>query len=230
VVPATQSNQPNNGSLQIVLSQVVEPNSHFASLRGTKQSSGSGTLALDNTIVSFKEGERLEKFVFNPDLAKLYIPQDGKDYAITNAERQGEIPLNFEATENGEYTIFVNPEGVEMGYLHLIDNLTGADVDLLTTSSYTFSAKTTDYASRFRLVFSTVCEDADSDNASFAFISNGNIIITGEGMLQMIDITGRIIVSGDAKQCISTNGIPAGVYVLHLINGEKIRTQKIVID
>lgn len=214
VEPEAQSNQPDNRSLQIALTQ--------ANTRGAEQ--------IDNAIVSFKEGERLEKFVFNNDNAKLYIPQDGKDYAITNAERQGEIPLNFEATENGEYTIFVNPEGVEMGYLHLIDNLTGADVDLLTTSSYTFSAKTTDYASRFRLVFSTVCEDADSDNASFAFISNGNIIITGEGMLQMIDITGRIIVSGDAKQCISTNGIPAGVYVLHLINGEKIRTQKIVID
>jgi hypothetical protein len=40
-----------------------------------------------------------------------------------------------------------------MRYLHLIDSLTGADVDLLTEPSYTFDAKTTDDASRFRLVF-----------------------------------------------------------------------------
>ncbi len=227
VEPTTQSNQPNNGSLQIVLSQVVEPDSRFASLRGTKQSSGSGILALDNAIVSFKEGERLEKFVFNADLAKLYIPQDGKDYAITNAERQGEMPLNFEATENGEYTIAVNPENMEMGYLHLVDNLTGADVDLLASPSYTFQAKTTDYESRFKLVFA-VGSSTDSD--TFAFISNGNIIVNGEGTLQMMDVTGRVVWVGDAINRVSTSGMPAGVYVLRLINGNDVKTQKIIIQ
>ena len=231
VMPATQSNQPNNGSLQIVLSQVVEPNSHFASLRGTKQSSGSGTLALDNTIVSFKEGERLEKFVFNADLAKLYIPQDGKDYAITNAERQGEMPLNFEAMENGEYTIAVNPENMEMGYLHLVDNLTGADVDLLASPSYTFSSKTTDYASRFKLVFSTNGEDGPSTGSgTFAFIdASGNIIVNGEGVLQVVDVMGRIIISINFARNVSTSGMTPGVYVLRLIDENDVRTQKIVI-
>jgi hypothetical protein len=33
--------------------------------------------------------------------------------------------------------------------------MTGADIDLLQTPSYTFEAKTSDHASRFRLVFST---------------------------------------------------------------------------
>ena len=54
-------------------------------------------------------------------------------------------------------------ENVEMDYLHLIDNMTGEDVDLLAGAStgsatYTFEAKTTDCASRFRLVFASVCE------------------------------------------------------------------------
>ena len=231
VVPATQSNQPNNGSLQIVLSQVVEPNSHFASLRGTKQSSGSGTLALDNTIVSFKEGERLEKFVFNPNLAKLYIPQDGKDYAITNAERQGEIPLNFEAAEDGTYTVSVNPENVEMNYMHLIDNMTGTDVDLLASPTYTFSSKTTDYASRFKLVFSTNGEDGPSTGSgTFAFIdASGNIIVNGEGVLQVVDVMGRIIISTNFARNVSTSGMTPGVYVLRLIDENDVRTQKIVI-
>ena len=141
------------------------------------------------------------------------------------------MPLNFKATENGEYTIFVNPEGVEMGYLHLIDNLTGADVDLLTTSSYTFSAKTTDYASRFRLVFST-SENTDGDTA-FAFISNGNLIVTGEGTLQIIDVLGRQLITRELQTSylqLPTSFLPAGVYILRLINGEKVSTQKIVID
>ena len=46
-----------------------------------------------------------------------------------------------------------------MNYLHLIDNITGADIDLLVhelvegPATYTFEAKTTDNAQRFRLVF-----------------------------------------------------------------------------
>ena len=76
---------------------------------------------------------------------------DGEDYAVVSAGNAGEIPVNFKAKENGQYTITVNPENVEMSYLHLIDNMTGADVDLLQTPSYTFEARTTDSAERFKL-------------------------------------------------------------------------------
>ena len=137
-----------------------------------------------------------------------------------------------------------------MDYLHLIDNLTDADVDLLairqaqessvpfskvgkgnsTPATYTFTAKTTDYASRFRLVFS-VSGDVDGDNAPFAFINNGNIFVNGDGMLQVIDMTGRVVVScGGHTRCVPTMGFPAGVYVLRLIDGNTVRTQKIVIQ
>ena len=44
------------------------------------------------------------------------------------------MPICFKANEDGLYTITVNPENVEVRYLHLIDNMTGADVDLLATN------------------------------------------------------------------------------------------------
>ena len=250
VIPDTQATQTNNnGRLQIALSQVVEPASYERSLSLSKGgvSTGSTTLTIDNAIVSFNEGSQLEKFVFNADNAKLYIPQGGKDYAIAFSEKQGEMPLSFNATKDGSYTITINPEGVEMNYLHLIDNMTGADVDLLalrphsTNSgteaqepvSYTFNAKTTDYESRFRLVFS-VCEDGPSTGSgTFAYFNNGNIIITadaGNATLQVIDMTGRIIVSRDGVHTVSTGGMTSGVYVLRLIQGDKVQTQKIVIQ
>ena len=74
------------------------------------------------------------------------------------AEDHGEMPLNFKTEENGTYTLSFNAEGVNFAYLHLIDNLTGEDVDLLAGAStgsatYTFEAKTTDSESRFKLVF-----------------------------------------------------------------------------
>ena len=48
-------------------------------------------------------------------------------------------------------------------------------------------------------------------------------------MLQVIDMTGRIVLSGDAINCVSTSGMVSGMYVLRLINGENVKTQKIVV-
>ena len=109
--------------------------------------------AYDKAIVSFNEGEELEKMVFNEGKVKLYIPKDGKDYAIAYAQKQEEIPLYFKTTENGNYTLKIYLEGLEMGYLHLIDTKIGAEVDLLQTPSYTFEAQSSDDAVRFKLVF-----------------------------------------------------------------------------
>ena len=193
---------------------------------------------IDRARVRFGEGPALGKFSLRPNGTRMSITQDHHDYAAVYAEKQGEVPVNFKAAENGTYTISVSTENTEMSYLHLIDNLTGADVDLLALrqaqgpAEYTFEAKTTDYASRFRLVFSAICEDADGDNETFAFISNGNIIITGDvngATLQVIDVMGRVIVCRDAARHVSTNGMTPGVYVLRLINGDNVRTQKIVV-
>ena len=219
-----KSGEPASNSqlnqLQITLAQNVV----------NRDGASSGSTTIDNAIISFNESDLLEKFLFDTDATKLYIPQNGKDFAIVTSEGQGEVPVNFRAAEDGSFTLTINPEGVEMNYLHLIDNLTGNDVDLLASPDYTFEAKTTDYASRFRLVFASVCEDADDDNENFAFINNGNIIVYKEGALQIIDITGHIVFSGDATNRISTSRMTSGVYVLRLITTNGVKTQKIIID
>ena len=190
---------------------------------------------VDNAILSFGNGNTLEKFQFDPNHTKVYMPVDGKDYAVASAEDEGEMPINFKAQENGTYTLTFSTENVDLDYLHLIDNMTGADVDLNTQASYTFTARTTDYESRFKLVFSTGNEDGPSTGSgTFAFINNGNIIITadaGTASLQVVDMMGRVLVCRDASNAsaISTAGMPAGVYVLRLIEGENIRMQKMVI-
>ena len=179
--------------------------------------------------MSFDEGSQLGKFYFGEQSANIYLPQGGEDYAIAYSDKQGEMPLNFKANENGTYTLTINPEGVEVGYLHLIDNMTGADVDLLANPSYSFNAKVTDYESRFRLVFAAADEAVCGPSEAFAFISDGNIIVNGEGTLQVIDLTGRVIFTGDAMNRVSTNGMMPGVYVLRLINGDDVKVQKIVL-
>ena len=185
---------------------------------------------VDRAIVNFGEGGTLPKFQMNPNHTKVYIPQDGTDYAVVSAPEMGEMPVNFKAETNGSYTMSFGSENVTFSYLHLIDNLTGADVDLLATPSYTFDATTTDYASRFRLVFAT---GDNSDDDSFAFFSNGSFVVNNEGeaTLQVVDVMGRILksenISGSASVKVSG---ASGVYMLRLVNGNDVKVQKVVVE
>lgn len=209
----------NQGNLQMVLAQNV-------ATRGERTAQ-----TLDKAIVSFNEGSQLGKFYFGTQDANLYIPQDNEEFAIVSSNAQGEMPVNFKAYRDGQYTLTVNPEAVEMGYLHLIDNIAGKEVDLLANPSYTFNAKADDYESRFRLVFSANMVNADL-NDDFAFFSNGQLIIANEGeaILQVIDVTGRVVATENINgTCSKAINAKVGVYVLRLINGTDVKTQKMVI-
>ena len=195
-------------------------------------SSGSAGTIIDRAIVSFDEGRTLPKFQINESSTKLYIPQNGADYAIAFSDRTGEMPLNFKAAKNGSYTLTVDAEDIEAGYLHLIDNMTGANVDLLVQPSYTFTSKTTDYESRFKLVFGANGPSTGSGtDEPFAYISNGEIIINGEGTVQVIDILGHQLLSKEITSDfrLPTSGFSSGVYVLRLVTATETKTQKIVV-
>ena len=99
--------------------------------------------------------------------------------------------------------------------------------------SYSFEARTTDYANRFRLVFSANDENgASTDSETFAFFNGSEWCISnmGAATLQVIDVTGRILssenVNGNAT--ISLNETP-GVYVFRLVNGDSVKTQKVIV-
>ena len=103
---------------------------------------------MDRAYVQFGQGNTLHKITINDDVPHLSIQQGRDDYASTTIKaNHGTIPVSFKAATNGSYTITVSHEGMEMDYLHLIDNLTGADTDLLSEPSYTFTASNHDYAS-----------------------------------------------------------------------------------
>ena len=185
--------------------------------------------AIDRAIVRFGEESTLPKFMLNGNNTKLYIPQDNKDYAVvsTNSD-MGEMPVNFKAEKNGTYTLSFSSVEVSFSYLHLIDNLTGADIDLLENPNYTFNAQTTDYATRFKLVFAT--GNATDDN--FVFFSNGNWLINNDGkaIVQVVDVTGRILKSEQIEGCYSLNiNAAPGVYMFRLINGNDMKVQKVVV-
>ena len=189
------------------------------------------SIVLDNALIRFDEGNTLEKFTFRQGSTKVYIPVEGKDYSVVKAGEVGELPLCFKAAKNGNYTLSFNLESLGLSYLHLIDNMTGADVDLLANPSYSFSAQTTDYASRFRLVFAT---GSSADGDSFAFINGmGNLCIfgiEGEATVQVMDALGRMVSSNTFSGSFESKlNVAPGVYMIRLINGNDVKVQKIVV-
>ena len=108
---------------------------------------------LDKARINFGSDESLEKYTMREDNAKLFIPQNGQDLAVASANGTNEMPISFKAAQDGTYILSFEVENAGIHYLHLIDNLTGNDIDLLTTPSYTFEAQRVSMTSRFRLIF-----------------------------------------------------------------------------
>ena len=203
-----------------------EPNRGASLTMNITQNRGA---AIDRAIVRFGEESTLPKFMLNENNTKVYISQDNKDYAVVSVNSDmGEMPVSFKAAKNGTYTLSFSNEEVSFSYLHLIDNLTGVDVDLLETPSYSFDAKTTDYATRFKLVFAT----GNATDDSFVFFSNGNWVINNDGkaIVQVVDVTGRILKSEqmEGSYSMSINAAP-GVYMFRLISGNDVKVQKVVV-
>ena len=198
--------------------------------------SGDDDEVVDVARVRFNEGCLMSKFDFGEGGSQLYIPQGGKKYAVVPTQCQGELPLSFKAAQNGTFTLEFDLNEAEIGYLHLIDNKTGVDVDLLALrqaqgpASYTFEASKDDYAARFRLLFEA---NGAMGNDNFAYYDGSTWVVTGchdNATLQVVDVMGRVLSSQTVNGSAELNINQAqGVYVLRLINGNEIKSQKIVV-
>jgi hypothetical protein len=165
---------------------------------------------------------------------ELYTRSNGKDYSILFTEEGTErVAVGFKAKEDGTYTLKWDNQNGQFQYLHLIDNITGTECDMLATDHYTFEAHATDLATRFYVVFKG--ENGNDDiNNTFVFFNGNEWVVYGEGTLQLIDVNGRILYSNYLPgECSTVNfdNFSAGVYTLRLVDGKNtLRMQKIVID
>ena len=140
-----------------------------------------GRSEIDRARVRFGDGQGLGKFSMNDNSARIYITIDKQDYASVYVSGWNVLPLNFKPAHNGTYTLNFDLANADLACLHLIDNLTGADVDLMaaaaSTSSacYSFDAKKTDYASRFKLVFAEKQQLTETDDSDFVYFVDGQM-------------------------------------------------------
>ncbi len=204
---APAQSQGSNGSLLIAL----------------KKANARNNALLDNAIVSFNEDGQLGKFYFGTQNANIYIPQNGKEYAIAFSNCQDDIPLNFKTAETGIYTISFEGEEMYLNSIYLIDMLTGQEIDLSFNPSYTFLGSAADRSERFKIVFKTGFENAPSD--IFAYQNGNDIVVSGEGELQIFDVMGRLVSTHHISGVERFNVKTQGVYIFKLND----KTQKIVI-
>ena len=171
--------------------------------------------------------------------AILYARFENSDYqALFAPVGTNTVPVRFEVFEDDVFTMTWSTYNGDFHYLHLIDNITGIDVDCLTASEYKFEGRTTDYLSRFKLVFDVTGVDEHETldpaegPATFAFQFGDELVVNGDGMLQLFDLNGRCLLTTQAVGAQSSISLPKvanGLYLLRLTDSKQVRTQKIVI-
>ena len=185
----------------------------------------------DVTYAMFEEGLGLHKISHrNNNIPMIYIPQNGDDYAIAMMGNETEVfSLNVKAMTTGQYTLTMDATG-KYDYIHVIDRMTGEDIDMLIENEYTFVASPRDNENRFIVKLRYNANYSDVIGDIFAYQNGSDIIINGEGELQVFDMTGRFVMSRtiNGNESINTDAFNTGVYVFRMI-GSEVKTQKIVV-
>ena len=183
----------------------------------------------DVAYAKFSKGYGLNKISHrNSEVPMLYIPQNGERYAIAMMSDNTEMfALNFKAATMGRYTLSYKAEG-EFNYLHVIDRLTGDDVDMLLEGEYSFTASPKDNESRFIVRLAYKPDYSNEGNEIFVYQNGDEILVSGEGELQVFDATGRLVRNMSINGAKSLNISTQGVYIFRLV-GNEVKTQKIVV-
>lgn len=183
----------------------------------------------DVAIALFNDSEGMDKLNHrNSEAPMLYITQNNHDYAIATMSDDTKLfNLSFKTATMGQYTLCYKANG-EFNYLHIIDRLTGIDTDMLLDGKYTFVAYPNDNANRFIVKLGYIPDYSDGDNDIFAYQNGSEILVSGEGELQIFDIAGRKVSTMNINGAETIRLSAQGVYIFRLI-GTEVKTQKIVV-
>lgn len=186
----------------------------------------------DNVIINFG-GEANEGFMklenHNDKVAEIYVVGADGRYGIMNYDKDVEtVEVFFDAKHLGSYTISALTEG-KFEQVVLVDRSTGIETNLL-VEDYTFTAKAEEDEGRFLVKFVNSQQVVDDDD--FVYQSGGELIVSTQGTIQIVDVLGRVVYqkehSNDINR-IDVENLGNATYVVRCVNGNKVKTQKIVI-
>lgn len=183
----------------------------------------------DAVYAVFDDGYGLYKLEHqNTEAPMAYITQNNKRYgSAMMSDDVRSFNLNFKAKTISQYTLSCKAFG-EFDYVHVIDRLTGEDIDMLLEGEYNFVAAPEDMENRFIVKLGSNADN--NENEVFVFQNGNDIVVNGEGELQIFDVTGRMI-STQHVSGVETVSRPSqtGVYIFRIV-GETVKTQKIVVE
>jgi hypothetical protein len=190
----------------------------------------------DLAVIEFNrpetDGSKKMRAVNNANF-ELAAFNDGERYSILFTEKGLErVPVTFVTHEDGEFTMTWSTLHGQFTQLLLIDNVTGVRTDMLSNDHYTFNGSADETAWRFYIEFNCIDNDDNTESDDFfAWFDGNDWIINGKGQLQLFDVLGHQLqsqtVSGETR--LNLNNYAAGVYMLHLSNGQTSKSQKIVV-
>ena len=154
----------------------------------------------------------------------LYISQNDKSFSVANMSADTRsFNLCLKAKTTGKYTLSYKADG-QFNYLHIIDRITGEDVDMLLEGEYSFIASPNDSNNRFIVKLGYNAAN-NANNDIFAYQNGNDIVVEGEGELQVFDVTGRMVKIQRINGVQTINLNTQGVYIFKLND----KVQKVVV-
>ncbi|MCQ2307019.1 MAG: M6 family metalloprotease domain-containing protein [Bacteroidales bacterium] len=175
---------------------------------------GSDEVMICLTNGKLNNAEKL--FSRSETVPSLYLKIDGEKYSIVNVDENEAftIPMGFECGTTGRFTISSDSD------VELVDILTGNVINLH-SNSYEFIGSMADNSNRFMIRISN-----DSEYDEFVYQNGKELIVKGNGRVQVFDCLGRIVIDEFVHNGkIDASALNTGVYVVRTEN----RNQKIVI-
>ena len=193
-----------------------------------------GASGQDEIAVVIDDNDDVFKmFSMNEKAPSLYINKCEENYSVVYIDEEKTLPLSFTSENMSMYTISLSEVGKDFTEIYLEDRLTGDKVNLL-TDTYSFIHSKGNMKDRFLLTFAN--SQQPTANSPFAYVNNGNIIITeisGDATINIYDVMGRNEIDRihtNAEYRIHTDGLSSGVYIIQKIDDKGTKTQKIVIE
>ena len=189
----------------------------------------------DRCFAYFCPGIGLDKIdSMDAAVPNLCIRDNEKNYAIAHIDSQAEsLDLMLSTNQSERLVLTVKTKNYDFDYLHLIDRITGDDIDLLEQPEYSFQATGEESEPRFMIVFRQTTGVEENQQQSFCFVKDKMLCFNteGQGQLTITDALGRVVKSVDRKgNAIPIHDLQAGIYIVRLVCGNVVMTQKVIMQ
>ncbi|MEI8045930.1 MAG: T9SS type A sorting domain-containing protein [Bacteroidota bacterium] len=184
-------------------------------------------------------------YQYDSHFMPLYAPQfyslAGDEKLSTNClpslPAESLIPFGFVKNDASSFSIELK-ESIDGYQVFLKDLKINTDQNLTENPVYTFTSEANDDTNRFLLHFLSTVGTSNPvlPTTSRIYISNRNIYIEGldaKAEILVRNMLGQVVASrnanGTGAQVINTANLTAGVYVVSIVTGNQVRSEKVVI-